>query len=420
MTNKLIDMQGLEGDYYKLVLCEGAKKLLLVFSSADAAKGKFTFFKSAIDLPAHKLYLNDKNYYQRGIAGLGETVDEVVQVILSWKQQLGVEEIYIFGSSMGSFGAMLYGAKLNAKVLCFGPRAILKYKGIKLIEHMPKNVKNNLFWRILKKIKLISRLPKSTNAVYKDLRPMLEKSQVPILVYAGEANQGDLITSILLNASCNATCIHLRGVGHKVPEFLHRKMKIGKVIAGFLADEPIVDLDESSDLYETIDEVKPLLRIEKAIKKGKLASAKQLLLEHIQKEPQSDLAHYKLGIVLSKLKDFKNAAAHQREAIKLCPHFANAHLQLGTCLNKLKKYEAALVYLQRAQELTVKISSAYYQAAISLENLQRFDECEIMLEKAVEQAPKKKKYQIKFVKISKKNAERKLNEADEKQLVSSM
>lgn len=96
--------------------------------SAEGSEGKvpFEFFNLVAGEPVGKVFVRDLDqaFYQRGVRGLGRSVDEVVSGLSGL---IGERSRIVFvGQSAGGFGAMLFGALLGVdEVLAFSPQSFL-------------------------------------------------------------------------------------------------------------------------------------------------------------------------------------------------------------------------------------------------------------------------------------------------------
>ncbi len=87
---------------------------------------------------------------------------------------------------------------------------------------------------------------------------------------------------------------------------------------------------------------------------GKIALAEEEFLESIQHDPENALAHFNLGLVLNKLKDWEGAHNAYNEAIRLDPELNIAHTNLGTLNLTRKKYLEATENFTTAVQLDPK------------------------------------------------------------------
>lgn len=105
-----------DSEYYYYHKVQGSDKLLLIFSALNIRPPKFSLFKKAQTLGVNVLYFNTPSHewYRNGVKGIGDT-EKVVSFIKKLKNEQNISSIYAFGTSMGGYGAILYGALCGAK-----------------------------------------------------------------------------------------------------------------------------------------------------------------------------------------------------------------------------------------------------------------------------------------------------------------
>jgi tetratricopeptide (TPR) repeat protein len=392
MSNSLEEM---EGPSFKVVPVEGATQLAVIFSSVNMKPGQFTFYRTMeeLDIKVHKLYVHDPSngWYQSGIPGLGSTIDETVESILKWKKRLNAEEIVTIGSSMGAYACILYGAKLNARVLAFGARVLLGMPGSASFNYVQNG----------------------GPVYYKDLLPLVEDSKAQLVLYQGEADANDIFSAKHFYGLPNVDCVTIRGVAHKTPLFLSKKYGIKEVFKRFILNDPILNLDERGNLCESGNAVDLLLEAYDKLAQKLWNEAEPLLKEVINICPKSDVAHHKLGIALYQLGKIEESVKHQAAATEISPHFGNAFHQLGIGLRKLGRVQESYSAHKRAYELTPDSATAFHHAGISLEMLENFHEAEEHFRKAVTLDKKNTNYIKKLAVFLRENATRKLEESEE-------
>jgi hypothetical protein len=126
-----------------------SKTLVICFSGFKqnvAGVQPFEFFNTFSDCNAQTLFLKDpsKTWFLSGVPGFGESVEKVVNNILSLKKQFNIERIVTIGGSSGGFASLLYGSLLKAdRAIALMPQTFVeptlrKEKNIKIYE---KNVR---------------------------------------------------------------------------------------------------------------------------------------------------------------------------------------------------------------------------------------------------------------------------------------
>ena len=85
--------------------------------------------------------------------------------------------------------------------------------------------------------------------------------------------------------------------------------------------------------------------------RGRLKDAIAEYRTAIEFNPESALAHYNLGLCLSRQRELDDAIGQFQNAIVLEPDFAQAYLSLGKTLTKKKEILAAVKAIRQAIEL---------------------------------------------------------------------
>jgi pimeloyl-ACP methyl ester carboxylesterase len=103
--------------------------VIVAFSSRGAENGHFHFFELGRVVPEPaKLLVRDpsENWYNTGLPGVGDTVDDIAKRIKKEIAKLGVKRILTIGSSMGGYAAILFGCMIGAeRVIALVPQTLL-------------------------------------------------------------------------------------------------------------------------------------------------------------------------------------------------------------------------------------------------------------------------------------------------------
>ena len=207
----------LRGPSFNFQIARGSSKLVLFFSGIGARDGSFQYWRVGRSLGTHCLFLNDgrKHWYQSGVAGLGDSIEATVATIQSWARELGADEIYAFGQSMGAHGAVLYGSRLGARVLAFGAETILG----------------------LEASRSSRMLNGDAEIKYPDLQHVMARAEMPIFTFAGERDPVDLYCMSKAQGLPNfhpRTILHL---GHDVAAPLHKEKRLIPLMKMFVANQ---------------------------------------------------------------------------------------------------------------------------------------------------------------------------------------
>lgn len=110
-------------------LTTASKTMLISFAAMSSLKPPpFHMFETTSGLPVKRLFVRDPAlvWFQRGVPGFGDTIDEVAASLKSILDEQEVERLVVMGSSAGGYAALAFGALLEADlVLSFSPQTIL-------------------------------------------------------------------------------------------------------------------------------------------------------------------------------------------------------------------------------------------------------------------------------------------------------
>jgi hypothetical protein len=165
-----------------------APVLFIVFSGlrrAPKEKPGFSFINVTGTLRAKKLFVRDltKAWYLRGLPGLAKSVDETTEFFRKEIASTGAQRVVLTGYSLGGFAAMLYGTLLNSdEVHAFSPQTFVSMR--QRIRHGDHR------WN-----RYALKLPLTTPARFRDLRPILLESQAKTRheIYYAEDSRLDVL-----------------------------------------------------------------------------------------------------------------------------------------------------------------------------------------------------------------------------------
>ena len=117
-----------DGSCYQFI-DRSSDTLIVAFSAISTPRGKFGYYDVLADVPDSVLFLNcpGNQWYLDGVPGLGSDLDSTVRSIERVAVNAGASRITMLGSSMGGYGAALYGSMLGegVRVLATGAEVIL-------------------------------------------------------------------------------------------------------------------------------------------------------------------------------------------------------------------------------------------------------------------------------------------------------
>jgi pimeloyl-ACP methyl ester carboxylesterase len=106
------------------------RDMLITFGGISGEIGVpvFEFFKMLSGFPVKKLFLRDvrQAWYQDGVPGFGNTVDEIATHLKDQIAQQGSNRVVMIGNSAGGFAALLFGCLLEVdEIITFSPQTFI-------------------------------------------------------------------------------------------------------------------------------------------------------------------------------------------------------------------------------------------------------------------------------------------------------
>lgn len=316
-TNNLYG--GYRGDSHLVLPREGSNKLIVIFSGTGKSGGRFDFWNVSKQLRCNVLLVNDaaNGWYQDGVRSLGASIDHTAGDIEAWADRLDCDRIYMAGSSMGAYGAILFGSMLNADVLAFGADTRLKLKHSRSEKMMPDSV--------------TVRVP--------DLRPVIAKSKSRIRCFIGEADALDMVGAAHIASLPQVTVTALRGVDHFGPRHIQRVSDLTGLLNGFVNDKPTPNIRYQAPFGPG---AKRLYLTHDAFMRKDWEEVERLARLTHSVAPHSEPAHYYLGRAAMAKGDHEAALGHLGIAVSLTPHYMEAHLHLINALCNANAAERAV------------------------------------------------------------------------------
>ena len=358
------------GPSFDFQISKGSTKLVLFFSGTGMRDGKFNYWQIGNTFATHRLFLNNgrNHWYQGGVPGLGESVDETVLNIRLWARELGVNEIYTVGQSMGAHGAILYGAKLGARVLAFGAETIMNLEGSRSTRLMQDN----------------------PPIVYPDLHSIMADASQPIFAFAGERDPIDLYCMSKSNGIPNYRPNSMIGIGHGMVSYLHNRQKFIPLVARFIENRPPprmrafgAALDHAGFAEAFYDQYRHTAarRFAEAVEAGSLATSLYRDADHAfylmasalmaLKKPVQALPFIERALAISpKNSDYRFLMARywirmgnkdraipiHQDIVAAQPNYVPSHYELGAIHFTRGNYLEALEAVRRAVELRPKVA----------------------------------------------------------------
>jgi Tfp pilus assembly protein PilF len=257
---------------------EGVEQLMLVFSHVEEPAGRFTFERSATQLGWNAIFLNipDRSYYLRGIPGLGADLEASIATLRAAVARIAPARICALGTSMGGFGAALFGAALGIdRVLAIGAETELMLRGSRSRGFIADRFK----------------------PAVADLRPAIAAAVATrFLFMVGETDVADIHAAARVSDLRNVTALSVRNAEHEVGRWLARRDKLLGFLEAFATEgttlESFLDL---GDVFRDPLTATALQRGNDALLRFKPAEAIGPLLAAIGVCPRCAVAHHLLG-----------------------------------------------------------------------------------------------------------------------------
>lgn len=337
-----------------------SNQLAIFFSGSSTPDHEFRWWKIANRISASAILVNNgpNEWYQRGIDGLGGSVDEVASTFRAWADHLDATRIYTIGTSMGGAGALIYGAKLDAKTLAFAAET-----------------RTDFPWGNVQRL-----MDKTFVPPHGELRSMIAQSKGCVDLICGESEPVDLLSASLIGDLPQVNVISLKKVAHGPPNYLKNRGRLDGVLDAFLSDRPLPPFPEQGDgaeggypaaLYDAYcaDKEKRFGDAEQAARQalaiypnaelatallgrallyqGRALEAVPILREAMTLHPTSE-NRFLLATAMEKSGDVVGAVAIHKEILKRYPTFSRSHYALGKIYAAKKSWRSALKRLRMA------------------------------------------------------------------------
>lgn len=302
-------------DFVKLAIRGDRPALLaLVFSHVEEPAGRFTFERSVGELGWDAILLNvpDRSYYLRGIPGLGGDLEATLAALRGAIDRLAPGRVVALGTSMGGFGALLFGARLGVdRVLAIGAETELMLRGSRSRGFIADRF-----------VPCVA-----------DLRPAIAASQATrFFLLAGETDVADIHAAWRVADLPHVGALPVRNAEHEVGRWLTRRERLLPFLRAFADGAPLDPLLDLGDALRDPRTVEALQRGHDALLRFKAQEAVGPLLAAIGFYPGYAMAHHLLGRAYSQLARHDAALRAHRRAIELDPETAQLRVSLAEAL----------------------------------------------------------------------------------------
>ena len=354
--------------------------VVVAFSSVDTPTGKFGYSRTLRSVDASIVFLNcpDSRWYLDGVPGLGADPVEAAAALRKLVDRLRGPDgrVVVIGSSMGGYGAVVYGALAGVDfVFAASVEFILNIEGGTSIQRL-----------------------KGRQPVFPAIR-ILAEAKVPMLILYGERAFPDMVCAHHAAFALSGSPVaiqSLKNLPHSVPLHLHARYGIGKLAGAMTQGQLRLDEVDRGDLIEHCELIRCFDAAERA---ARLANADRTAPAEIAEQMLDGLAAksygpinrsyllYYTALVSRTLRKTEKALEAVTEAVSLNSQHPGAHLVAVECALQLGRSTMAEASAERAVALvearpaTVE-RSTFRRLVQALQKLSRPDEAARLLSRA--------------------------------------
>lgn len=361
--------------YWSLKTIPTCNELIVAFSAMGTPAGKFQLSR-VLDGVGNRLFLNDQDdrWYQYGVPGFGESVEMLVTSIRRCQQELAVQRNVFIGSSMGAYGAMLYGALMDAdRVLAFGGEVEIGVPFSRSALHMPKSMA-------------------ITN---RNIGNLVRQSRAKYSLFVGGADIIDLYSASLVWDAPNVDVIVVDGVGHFITEYINRVYPLRAMVMEALEDRETnyATLRPASVSGDFWAGMRPLYMAYYAIRSRNYEGAvEQLNMAQKSLPADNELLNLYRGMLLIRQKRAREAVPFLKASVDKNVNNRDGWFELGMALNHSKNVEEAITAYQKCIAID-DYAPGYHHLGLIYQGIGFAEDAERCFAKAVELNPKNPVYQ---------------------------
>lgn len=345
-SEKVPDYPGARsGPNFRFIPRARSTKLVIYFSGTGKDNGKFDFWNSGREIRENLLFVSDgrNHWYQDGVPGLGETVDETVRTIVAWCRFLEVKEVITIGASMGGYGAILFAHKLGGRAFSFGNDTILK---------LPMSRSKQL-------------MPRDAETPVNDLAPLIEETATPVQIYAGEMDPMDMVGAQRIAHLPSVSIVTLRGVTHWCARYLNEAIGLVDLLTRYVRGRAIPKLDEAGNYIESPEFVDLMYRANQAFQAREFETSLDLCEQATTISPLNEAALHLKGLALIKLRRPKEALLPMSIVAAAVPHFEDGQVNFAILMRLLGDLPKAIHLSNRVLKQWPGCDKAHHNLALA-------------------------------------------------------
>lgn len=365
----------LVGDNFQVVPEPGSKKLVVYLTASGAAPRFFNFWKPGNEVKTHRIFVNNKRaWYQQGVPGLGASVEETAESIRKWAAYLKADEIYTVGSSMGGYGAVLFGHFLDARAFAFSWESELNFPGSRSKRLMDAD----------------------TVVTYPDLKPLVETARKPIFSITGER---DAIDTYSLNRLRGLPMFHLKSLRrnlHGPANFLKVQGQLVPMLERFVNNaDDIPSFKNEGDIYLRSGFPDLFYKTHLAHSQKDWETVVKLGTEALTLLPTSDQCNLYVGEALNALGRPQDAYPYLSAAIQSGGNSSVFTLPYGNCFRLMGRHAEAIDVHKQTLTKYPEDAKVHYSMGLSFLAMKDRPNAEASFREASRLAPKNETYKKK-------------------------
>lgn len=325
---------------HHLVLHPGARRLLVLLSATGTKPGRFNLWKYADLLPCHTLYVRvpTNDWYQQGVPGLGADLRETIENIQRLAAGCQAEKIYTCGSSMGAYGAILFGLELDAPVLAFSPEIVLNLPFSRSYKMIPNGVKMTV----------------------PDLREKLASAKSPVVIYTGEMDPVDLYCAAMLRNHPHVRIVTFRDDEHTVMRTLFQTDRLDATLRDFVEDKPLPTIMEKGNALDSQGYPRSFYRGWLHFLKKEDEQAIAELQKALDAYPISARVNFFMAKLMLRNGNPDKAREHAAMAVAMTPNFIEHRVFFAHCLRMTGALDGAIYNHLKILETWPETAQSYF------------------------------------------------------------
>jgi tetratricopeptide (TPR) repeat protein len=356
----------MQGDFVKIAKNYSAKTAYLVFSAMSTPQGSFQMSKALANFSGLMLFLNDQdnNWYQHGIPGIGESTTETVSKLKTEFASEGIERIVCIGTSMGGYGAALYGELLEANlVICFSCELELGLPFSRSALHSTVNMEDPHY---------------SINKIIR------HNTKTKFIFVVGTSDIIDLYNISLINDS-GFEVYFLKNKNHFLTQDLHIEFSLEKIIQDFEADRGFPDetwLESSEQFQQDFTYIDKVYELYVAVRRRNHERCAELISQ-IPADNSLETAKLYTGMYYSRMNRYAEAEILLDQAMEKKPANRETAFQLAICKRALGKIDDAAKLYAQVLEQDPGHAAAHHHLGMIEERYKNLDDAVFHFESAM-------------------------------------